>query len=138
MNSLKYIAGISIILCLSGCTGMNAKFDCTKVDGAGMGCTSMQSVNKQADEGVFASEDPSFNKENTKTKNQKVVLPQGLALNAPKPGDPVRFAESIQQIWIAPYQDKNGNYHEPSLIYTVVYPSHWVGIPAKIIRDDEE
>lgn len=134
---MKRLLGIACLIAfLSGCSGLNSNFNCNKVDGIGTGCTSMQSVNQMADEGRFVSDNDASLKKAATPK--KLMLPPGLAIDAPHPGDPVRFSESIQQIWIAPYEDKQGNYHEPSLIYTVIYPAHWIGVTEKDIQEDEE
>ena len=40
-------------------------------------------------------------------------------------GHPLRTQDKIAKIWVAPYMDINGNYHEQSNIYTVVENSSW-------------
>ena len=40
-----------------------------------------------------------------------------------------------KQIWIGPYEDVNGNYHEPSYVYVVVKNGSWIGEPVSTIQD---
>ena len=63
---------------------------------------------------------------------------RGYEVSTPTPGKPIRYGEGVQRIWIAPYEDVDGNYHEPSFVYTVVRTSHWIGIPQKAIVENEE
>jgi type IV conjugative transfer system lipoprotein TraV len=50
-------------------------------------------------------------------------------------GKPIRSGENVQQIWIGPYEDNDGNYHEPSYIYSVTKKGQWIGEPVKEIQD---
>lgn len=50
-------------------------------------------------------------------------------------GNPIRKSENVQQIWIGPYEDQDGNFHEPSYVYAVVKSGSWIGDPEKAIRD---
>ena len=60
----------------------------------------------------------------------------GYNVATPIPGEPVRFGETVQRVWIAPYEDASKNYHEPSYIYAVLDKSHWVGLPVKSVTSD--
>ena len=53
-------------------------------------------------------------------------------------GKPLRRGESIQQIWIGPYEDTDSNYHEPSYVYAVTKPGSWIGDPVKDIGSNQE
>ena len=37
--------------------------------------------------------------------------------------------EKITPVWIAPYEDSVGNYHEINTIHTVTQPGYWVNHP---------
>jgi len=50
-------------------------------------------------------------------------------------GKPIRKGENVQQIWIGPYEDSDGNYHEPSYVYSVIKKGIWIGEPVKEIQD---
>lgn len=51
------------------------------------------------------------------------------------PGAPLRIQEEIMPIWIAPYQDKEGNYHDAATLYTIVHPGTWAGDPVPEVAD---
>lgn len=51
------------------------------------------------------------------------------------PGAPLRIQEQIMPIWIAPYQDKEGNYHDAATLYTIVHPGTWAGNPVPEVAD---
>ena len=50
-------------------------------------------------------------------------------------GSPIRSSEHVQQIWIGPFEDTDGNFHEPSYVYKVIKQGDWVGEPVKAIND---
>jgi type IV conjugative transfer system lipoprotein TraV len=56
------------------------------------------------------------------------------AITAFAPGEPLRFGETVQRIWIAPYEDTEGNYHQDSLIYAIMKGGHWIGKPVKVVQ----
>lgn len=37
----------------------------------------------------------------------------------------LRSGEEVVRVWVAPYQDVNGNYHNASSFYTVVRNNNW-------------
>jgi len=51
------------------------------------------------------------------------------------PGAPLRIQEQIMPIWLAPYQDKEGNYHDATTVYTIVHPGIWAGNPVPEVDD---
>jgi len=52
------------------------------------------------------------------------------------PGAPLRVQEQIMPVWLAPYQDKQGNYHDAATIYTIVHPGIWAGSPVPEVDDE--
>jgi hypothetical protein len=129
---LKRSAFLFLVIFLSGCVGMRSKFDCNV--GSGGKCAPMHYINKMAGQGVF-NEDYGVSKENALTRAEsKINKKSGYLLNAFN-GTPIRSNESIQQIWIGPYEDASGTYHEPSNIYVVVKKGSWIGEPANVIQD---
>lgn len=139
-NYLKIIISffmIAFFLSLTGCAGMNSSFGCNAR--AGDSCTPVSKVNKNAEAGdydnVESGSDSSAAQSNTQTfgyTNQNA----GYNVTTPIPGEPIRFGETVQRVWIAPYQDASQNYHEPSYIYTVLNQPHWIGLPAKEVSDN--
>jgi conjugal transfer pilus assembly protein TraV len=59
-------------------------------------------------------------------------------MQAPMVGEPIRYGETVQQIWLAPFEDTAGNYHEPSIVYIILQPPHWIGVPTKAIVSEDE
>jgi type IV conjugative transfer system lipoprotein TraV len=125
---------ISVAL-LSGCAGMNGKFDCNAT--AGDSCTPVSIVNRNAQAGDYDNVDNSGDSGSASQQNFGYASKDvGYNVTTPIPGEPVRFGESVQRIWIAPYKDSSHNFHEPSYVYTVLNKSHWIGLPQPSITDD--
>lgn len=123
------------IASLSGCAEMNGKFGCNA--SAGDSCTPVSIVNRNAQAGDYdnvdnASYSGSASQQNFGYASKDV----GYNVTTPIPGEPVRFGENVQRIWIAPYKDSSHNFHEPSYVYTVLNKSHWIGLPEQSITDD--
>jgi type IV conjugative transfer system lipoprotein TraV len=119
---------IVIVLFLSGCMSMNGKFDCNV--GSGGRCAPMSHINKMASQGAF-NESAMVSKENALSKAENKITKNSInTFNTP-----IRSSESIQQIWIAPYEDNSGNYHEGSYLHTVVKKGKWVGDPVSAITE---
>jgi conjugal transfer pilus assembly protein TraV len=88
-----------------------------------------------ASQGIFNENSFGTAKENAVARAEnKIRIKNGYPLNA-FDGTPIRSNESVQQIWIGPYEDTSGTYHEPSYIYTVVKKGQWIGKPVKAIQD---
>jgi hypothetical protein len=110
---MKYFI-IPISIFLSGCAGFGNKFDCN-VDSEGR-CIPMHQVNQMANYGAFAEKpSKSILIEKKENKNNQNIYG----------AEPARTNEKIQQIWIGPYEDANGNYHEGSYVHAVVKKSSW-------------
>ena len=119
------------VFSLTGCAGMNSKFDCNVKSGGT--CRPIHSINKMADEGAFTGGGFNYQSqtpEGAQSRRTGYPLP-GFA------GQPIRYGEAVQRIWIAPYEDISGNYHEPSYIYTVVKKGHWIGDPVIELKGDD-
>ena len=127
---MKQLLAISILVFfLSGCMGMGSKFDCNVSSGGK--CAPMNHINKMADYGAF-NDNRSYKSNLLQTKYKKGYLPNTSSVFA---GAPIRSSESIQQIWIGPYEDINGNYHESAYVYTVVKNGNWIGDTVSVIQD---
>ena len=97
----------------------------------------VDTVNAQANAGTYnfnntgaQGDAHTFSYANTSGSNSS----DGYQGTTPQPGQPVRYGESVQRVWIAPYQDNSNNYHEPSYVYTVIKKPHWVGVPAREVK----
>jgi len=130
LATIRAIIVFGIVLSLCGCMGMNSKFDCNVSSGGR--CAPMHSIHKMVDQGMFHEN----GKDNLPGNNSlaKTNAPYGCPL-ASFEGRPIRSAETIQQIWIGPYEDANGNYHEPAYIYAVVKKGRWISEEQEVIQD---
>ena len=162
---LKVAFIISLLTCsvlLSGCSVFGGNdFSCNRVGGIN-GCVSMDDAYKMSEDGeISANRAPysvdgkqyisggetgagSFASPSSEASTTTSTLPQavggqsGYAVGVPSAGMPVRYGDKIQKVWIFPYQDKSGNYHESAIIYSVVQKSHWVGYPTTAIQNQDE
>ncbi|MBK2123761.1 type IV conjugative transfer system lipoprotein TraV [Fangia hongkongensis] len=140
--------GLGVLL-LSGCAAMNGNFNCDKIGGLGAGCVSMNDVYKNVQNGrINANSDLTQNpidignSQNTKAADAKTLsgvkleIPAGFTRAIPNSGQPERTSDHVKRIWIAPFKDRQDNYHDASYVYTVVTPSHWRDYPVSVIRGD--
>ena len=123
---LKTSALAAMVMSLSACAGMNGQFGCnTKGTDS---CTPIPEV----DHGNYLKANGRVSEVN--------INPEagGYRAPTPLPGEPVRKSDSIQRVWIAPFEDTEGNYHEPSFVYFVAKKASWIGVGAKEITDTDE
>lgn len=117
------------LLSLSACSTMNSSFDCPNK--AGVNCKSLDQINGMVDTGQI--------------RGQSDIGGSSLDVNSPvfeafpvttsyAPGQPLRYGETVQRIWVAPYEDSEGNYHQDNLVYAIVKGGHWIGKPVKSIK----
>ena len=98
---------LCLLFLLPGCASLNSDFDCPVKPG--VMCKSLDEVNSGVDRHAMGS---------------SVRSPSADQFSVP-PDAPARYAETIMPIWIAPYEDAQGNYHNESKIFTVVKPGYW-------------
>ncbi|MBY0280989.1 MAG: TraV family lipoprotein [Alphaproteobacteria bacterium] len=110
----------SCLVFLSACTSNNEIFDCPA--GKGMGCKSISEVNRMVDQGQFGS---SSDQEtgSLKTLAPIVMVPEDIPQTSTSGIE--RIPEQNLRLWIAPFQDEAGNFHEESAIHTVVRQGRW-------------
>lgn len=128
INSSIFV--LPILLTLTGCSGMSTSFDCNV--GSGGKCAPMPTINEMANRGMF---------KHAGFKGGKSINPSSYYANNntwSEEGSLLRINESVQQIWIAPYEDVNGIYHDASSIYVVAKKGRWLGKPPEAIAEDEE
>jgi len=125
-SSFLHVSFFSLsLVSLTGCIGMGSKFDCN-VDSGGR-CAPMNHINKLANYGVFNERSHKNNRDEI-DKIDKMMLTERKGNKSQKiyGTTPIRSNEKIQQIWIGPHEDTNGNYHEGNYVYVVVKKSKWV------------
>ncbi len=113
----KKLVILSLILgALSGCEMMNSNYDCPLSEGAS--CMSLHDMDEAVSKGIYP-------KELKHTYNDNLDSSYVLKTDAIPHGYPLRTKDKVAKIWVAPYMDSNGNYHEQSNIYIVVENSSW-------------
>lgn len=104
------------IMMLGGCAEMNSKFDCPMKPG--VRCESLDQVNARVDGSELGSASaPSY--------SQIVTTDSYTTMEENSYQVPFRSKEKIVHIWIAPYVDKDGNYHDGNNVYSVRKASKW-------------
>lgn len=108
---------------LTGCASLNSEFNCPAKKG--LGCKSIEEINQKVNDGVLG--DTSL-----KTSNTSNIVTTPKHANTPSlfshyyPNKPGRTRDKVLSIWIAPYVDNKGNFHDASTVHTVVKPSDWL------------
>lgn len=90
---------------LTGCA--TPKFSCTD-DMKGPGCRSVSQVYANA------------HHEDAPQPSSPTGMPVVI-----RPGDPLRSGERVLRVWMAPWVDKDGDYHDQAYIYLVLDHGHW-------------
>lgn len=127
MNKIDMIIlNTFLILTLSACSSMNSSFDCPNQ--AGVLCKNLDQINRMVD-----SEEINPHKPRAAT----YLKARSLEFQAyPYPlknfsHTPLRSGDTVQRMWIAPYEDNEGNYHEDSVVYIVMQKGQWRAISTK-------
>ena len=125
---------LSLGLLLVGCSHTQEEFDCPA--GKGLGCQSVTEVKKKLNQGEIDM--PETTTEAYQRRGGSLSFTPPQMSPTPMHGDltPIAFMDSngmvIQRtpekplrIWIAPYQDQDGNLRESSVIHTVIQGGAW-------------
>lgn len=117
------------VVTLSACSSMNGSFDCP--NRAGVNCKSLDQINGMVDAGEIHEDINATERDDSFNKKEFDAYPNQVTY---QPGTPLRYGETVQRIWIAPFEDTEGNYHQDSVMYAVVKGGHWIGSPVKSIQ----
>lgn len=119
-------------LLLTGCAGLNSNFSCPMQPG--VQCNSLDQVNTMIDQGKVGAKRTIENSNLTSAtiQNQPATF-ANLGSFSANP-ESLRHPETVMRIWIASYEDQDGNYHQPGMLYSVVKPGQWVNDPVSIIN----
>ncbi len=120
---MKILMSGFILSCLmfTGCTKVNSEFDCPAPNGGS--CKRMDQVYDLINgEGGVAQE------------SLAVALNRNPLVMEGRPGDPLRYGEGVMRVWIAPYEDTEGSYHQASQVYSVVQKGHWIQNPPRAFK----
>ena len=126
-KNIKLILTMIGLLGLTSCAHMNSDFDCPMKNG--VRCQSLDEVNAAVDRGEIGGSVGSTDKR--PSFRSAAYIPYIDASSSKTL--PVRYPDDVMRVWIAPYEDSIGNYHQASSVYTVTHPSYWIGNPPKEI-----
>lgn len=125
---MKNLLLLAMSLTLSSCAILSNDTGCKKIGGI-KGCISLDEVNTLSETGKLPDQ-----VKVSKTETPKL---QAYTNTVPDLGQPVRQGDHIQQVTIFPYQDTDGNYHEASIIYTILKSAHWIDHPVTEVQQGE-
>lgn len=118
------------LISLTACTSMNSSLDCP--NRAGTNCKSLDQINAMVDGGSSSSTGSQTNQ--IANINDAAQFQSFPSLASYYPGAPLRYGETVQRIWVAPYEDTAGNYHQDSMMYVIMQRGHWIGNPVNAIQ----
>lgn len=128
MKVKKIILSALIATVLSGCAHMNSDFDCPMKNG--VRCQSLDEVNAAIDRGEISGTG-ALSQISSASYHDMAYSEYKDSVTGKYP---VRYQEDVMRVWIAPFEDTDGNYHQASSVYTVTKPGYWIGNPAREIR----
>jgi conjugal transfer pilus assembly protein TraV len=118
----KQLFNLSFFIALSstlvGSGELNSQFTCPMKPG--VSCQSLDQVNTLVDQGKLAQAKPVPSTETTLTVDIHYLADAGDSTDSIK-----RNPETVMRLWIAPYQDSQGNYFSANTVYHVIQPGHW-------------
>ena len=127
----KLMMLLPLLMLMSSCAELNSQFDCPM--NSGIRCESITSINARVDRGELRECGiNSIDNKNFQVMPAYTPYPFNVPRYSSK-GEPLRYAETVQRVWVAPFEDKQGNYHQDNDIYTVAKPGKWIGSPLKEI-----
>ncbi|WP_126448289.1 type IV conjugative transfer system lipoprotein TraV [Sulfuricystis multivorans] len=109
--------------CASTMSGLDGetKFACKAPEG--VSCASLSGVYANA----VANNLPALRKEGKGEARAAAPAKSGEIIGrAPSSGDPIRTQPKVLRIWIAPWEDSEGDLHDQSYIYVVADPGRWM------------
>lgn len=118
MHSIKNILFCFLMLFLTGCAVSNDSFDCKY--SKGVGCHSITEVNSMVNQGKLNVE--STEPVSNTASSSVAICPDSLNVDFM---EVERVTEAHLRLWIAPFQDKHGNFHEGAIVHTVLKPGYW-------------
>lgn len=116
---IKSVFALIAVLNTSACALYSKEFD-SKYE-KGVGCKSISEVNQMVDAGVIKGADDQTLATPLYSTSEKISKPIMLS----DQGMIQRVQEEPLRVWIAPYQDEQGNFHEASVVHTVIKPGYW-------------
>lgn len=118
---------LSATICLSGCSSVSEVFDTPP--GEGVGNKPISEVNRMVSQGSLGKEDPSLPQVLSPVMGIPSLKPSAFVLSDKTVIQ--RVPEQTGRVWIAPFQDEQGNFHEGSIVHTLITPSSWKIVSGK-------
>ena len=111
-------------IALPGCSNMAESFDSKPGKGV---VASISKTNALVDEGIIPfAEDEGGPTDYNKDSQRAAPLLTGVSRYPVGKGSVLkRMPEKAMRVWLAPYTDRAGHFHEGSFVYTVLTKSHW-------------
>jgi conjugal transfer pilus assembly protein TraV len=135
---LSLLALLGTMIFLSGCSSMNNKFDCPRA--GGVMCKSLDDVNRMVDNGEIERINQTNVVPTAISKEKAIPTPDvgntPYPIKTLHPGKPLRQHETVMRVWIAPYEDNQGNYHQDTTVFKVIKPGAWIGKPVNAVTDE--
>lgn len=124
MRNIATAIMISTLLggCASTMSGLDggSQFSCKAPDG--VTCSSLSGVYANAVANNLPALRKSGKPDNAERSN---VGGREIAGRAPVSGDPIRTQPKVLRVWIAPWEDMDGDLHDQSFIYVMTDPGRW-------------
>lgn len=117
---------LPLALALTGCsslmTGLDGQggFSCKAPDG--ISCASLSGVYANAVQNNLPGQRPQGNA--SKSVDAAPATPR-LTKNSLQAGDPLRSAQKVRRVWLAPWEDEDEVLHDQSYFYMVVDAGRW-------------
>jgi conjugal transfer pilus assembly protein TraV len=121
MSKIKMTLFLSLCLCLNGCSTPKSSFDCSY--SKGVGCHSITEVNDMVNKGDFDKE--TSIQSSMKTDNEFRHNLDSRQILSSESSIVQRVTEEHLRVWVAPFQDEQGQFHEASVIHAVLRPGFW-------------
>ena len=125
----RFALGFTCIAALAGCAstlsglGGSDKYACKAPEG--VLCTSVAGVYANSVENNLPSQriEKRPSESATKTTSPTRIVPTQKPLSD---GAALRSSSRILRLWVAPWEDSDGDLHEQSFMYVVVDPGRWL------------
>lgn len=137
---MAYLSLGAVILLTAGCSsfsglsGSKSELTCQAPDG--VVCSSVSGIyaNSLVDalpgQQSKTQNTPPDGADNKGAKDAVQVVPPGYFsprdLATPNSGDPIRMAPLVLRVWVAPWEDTDGDLHDQHYLYTVVHHGKWL------------
>lgn len=125
-----FLLFISSLLLAACARGLNTQFSCQQKANGLKGCASLTAVDNRIDAGLWPPQEKStLMASYPASLQQKIVLPTDN--NDTDSKIIQRQPETINTIWIAPFEDTQGDYHHAQWLDVIVSPSTWQPQPVR-------